>query len=109
MSPLDMIVTEARAEQQRNAIHDAAYQFIGNITRLYEQVGFHIDANAALANQYGMTSLMAELPAEVSANAAGFLGALKTMWEQLTGNPFPDMPNDPVPPPTPDPVPDGGG
>ena len=94
--PLTSIVDYVRAEREEDAAKKAAVEYLANIERMYAQVGFHMEANAALCRKHGRAALLAKLPPELAALGEAVTDGVRTAWTQLSDTAFPEMPDQPV-------------
>lgn len=98
MGAFDTLVAYVDEVKTQDEVAKAAETFVTQFRYgVYHQVGDNLEKMSALAKQYGMNALMAKLPADIAATTRGILAQLGPIWQGMTGNPFPDFPDEPVP------------
>jgi hypothetical protein len=102
MPALSNIVAYIRTEEQADQLRAHARQLAGAFERLYAQVGSHVAEMALLCAADGKANLLAQLPTDVAASIEESLALIRQVWPMLSEQPFPEMPDAPVPAPTPE-------
>jgi hypothetical protein len=99
-TPLDGLCEFADELDAQDALALDVKAFFKQPRSMYHHFGQCLEAMAVLSQRHGMTALLAQVPAERAQQLTSFLANARQVWGAFSqAYPFPEFPDDPVPPP----------
>lgn len=90
---LETLYIAANTKRTADITQTASDQLIDCIgSRMFAQVGFHVQEAAQLCRTHGLAALLAGRPKEEQDAFRAFMADLKTYWEAQSPTPFPELP-----------------